>query len=65
VKKGDLVVALEDKRRGIHCIGMVLDTRYLYADNASLSDAFVLWYSPSHPMGWWFQRQLKVISESR
>jgi len=65
MKKGDLVIAIEDQRRGIHCVGMVLDTRSLYNDSDSLLDAFVLWYSPSHPMGWWFQRQLRVISESR
>ena len=65
MKKGDLVVAIEDQRRGIHCVGMVMDTRSLYDDSADLSDAFVLWHSSSYPMGWWFQRQLKVISEGR
>ena len=65
MKKGDLVIALEDERRGIFCPGIVLDTRHLYGDRHDPRlDAFVLWNSPSYPIGWWFQDQLKVISES-
>ena len=61
MKKGDLVIALEDERRGLHCVGMILDTRTWF----ERVDVHVLWHSPSHPMGWWYSDKLRVISESR
>jgi len=61
MKKGDLVVALEDERRDLHCVGMILDTRTW----GERPDVYVLWHSPSHPMGWWYAEKLRVISESR
>ena len=61
MKKGDLVIALEDERRGLYCVGMILDTR-TWSERA---DVYVLWHSPSHPMGWWYADKLRVISEDR
>tara|TARA_Y100001970_G_C13443340_1_gene466833 strand:+ start:40 stop:225 length:186 start_codon:yes stop_codon:yes gene_type:complete len=61
MKKGDLVIALEDARRGLHCVGMILDTRS-WSERA---DVYVLWHSPSYPMGWWYADKLRVISEGK
>jgi len=61
MKKGDLVIALEDERRGLYCVGMILDTRTWN----ERTDIYVLWHSKSHPMGWWYADKLRVISESR
>ena len=55
MKVGDLVIALEDERREIQCIGIILEVK------EDIREAKVLWSSESNPTGWWFWRALKTI----
>ncbi len=69
MKRGDLVVAHYDEQRGIECIGLVLETRKAevrkYSNTKREKDAKVMWSSPSPPIGWWREDQLRLVSESR
>ena len=69
MKRGDLVVAHYDQERGIQCIGLVLETRKAevrkYSKTTAEIDIKVMWSSPSSPTGWWHERQLRLVSESR
>tara|TARA_R110000851_G_scaffold25240_1_gene72776 strand:- start:3078 stop:3263 length:186 start_codon:yes stop_codon:yes gene_type:complete len=60
MKVGDLVIAKEDQRRGIFCIGLILEE-----DPGFESEHYyVIWSSdkPVMPRGWWKRNKLKVIS---
>ncbi len=65
IKAGDLVFANEDRRRFIHCVGIVTEIRE--GDPIDGQDersyARVLWGRPSTPTGWWLFDELEVISE--
>ena len=65
IRPGDLVFANEDRRRFIHCVGIVTETRegdpIDGRDNRTY--ARVLWAGPSTPLGWWLFDELEVISE--
>ena len=67
MKRGDLVVAHYDEQRGIECIGLVLETRKAevrkYSNTKREKDAKVMWSSPSSPIGWWREDQLRLVSE--
>ena len=69
MKRGDLVFALYDEQRGMECIGLVLETRRAevrkYSNTKIEKDLKVMWSSPSSPIGWWREDQLRVVSESR
>ena len=69
MKRGDLVVAHYDGQRGIECIGLVLETRRAevrkYSNTKIEKDLKVMWSSPSSPIGWWREDQLRVVSEGR
>ena len=69
MKRGDLVFALYDEQRGMECIGLVLETRRAevrkYSKTNMQIDIKVMWSSPSSPIGWWREDQLRIVSESR
>ena len=50
---GDLVVALYDERRGLECIGLVMECRGI--------ECRIKWGSRSDPIGWWRRDQLRVV----
>ena len=52
---GDLVIAKEDTRRGILCLGIVLQCRGI--------ECQVMWGSTSLPVGWWKRNHLEVVNE--
>ncbi|MDB4337591.1 hypothetical protein OAA09_01075 [bacterium] len=56
---GQLVVAKEDKRRGILCTGLVLKA----SGSGEDASCYVVWGSESTPRGWWFAYQLEAIDE--
>ena len=69
---GDLVVAMYDESRGIHCVGLILQNRH----GSHSREVMVMWsphkspdpsggYSTtdSAPIGWWREEQLRVISK--
>ena len=53
LKEGDLVVAIEDVRRQIHCMGIIVECRS--------KDCRVIWGSQSNPIGWWRRDQLELV----
>lgn len=62
IKPNDLVVALEDRRRGIFCVGIVAETKM---GQDMRSYARVLWGSSNRPeytptFGWWLFDELVV-----
>jgi len=67
MKRGDLVVAHYDEQRGIECIGLVLETRKAevrkYSNTKIEKDLKIMWSSPSSPIGWWREDQLRIVSE--
>ena len=69
MKRGDLVVSHYDEQRGIECIGLVLETRKAevrkYSKTTAEIDIKVMWSSPSSPIGWWCEDQLRLVSEGR
>ena len=64
IKAGDLVFANEDRRRFMHCVGIVTEIRESWETNDDRSYAKVLWGSPSTPSGWWLFDELSVINET-
>ncbi len=58
MKVGDLVVAIYDMERGIHCVGLVTDI-----NNSEHHNIKVHWCSNTrHSVGnygWWIQEKLK------
>ena len=63
-KKGDLVVLIDDKERGIECVGVVTEAGRKRRDKIK-TDIRVLWASESQPHSWHHAFQLEVINESR
>jgi|7_EtaG_2_1085326.scaffolds.fasta_scaffold19561_5 hypothetical protein len=67
MKRGDLVFALYDEQRGLQCIGLVLETRRAevrkYSNTKIEKDLKIMWSSPSSPIGWWREDQLRIVSE--
>ena len=61
MKVGDMVVALYDEQRGLTAIGLVLSVE---PAGFTYSDVKVLWATPSNPIGWWRDDQLRVISQA-
>jgi hypothetical protein len=61
-KKGDLVVYIDDKARGIDCVGVVTRSGREVRDKIK-TDIRVMWASESHPHSWHHAFQLKVINE--
>ena len=55
---GDLVVAIYDMERGIHCVGLVTDI-----NNSEHLNIKVHWLVDNRPLvgnyGWWRQEKLK------
>ncbi len=56
-KVGDLVRAKGDIKRGITCIGIIL--------NIVGFECYVMWGSKNHrpPRGWWKQTKLVVVND--
>jgi len=59
MKVGDMVVAIYDEQRDITCLGLILAVK---TEAYTYDDVKVLWSSPSNPIGWWRDDQLRVIS---
>ena len=63
-KKGDLVYYEEDRKRGINCIGVVLDIREEARDIIK-TNVRVLWGSEKVTGSWHRAYKLVVINEDR
>jgi hypothetical protein len=61
-KKGDLVVSIDDRERGIELVGVVTEAGRKRRDKIR-TDVRVLWASETH--SWYHAFQLEVINESR
>lgn len=54
---GDIVQAKEDLRRGIICVGIIIETSGI--------ECYVMWGSRNHrpPKGWWKRTKLVVVND--